>query len=63
MTFCKSVCPWAAKQLKQGSTWRGLAIIVGALGLFGSPEHANVIIGAIGTVLGAADVLRDDSNK
>lgn len=62
-TFCKQVCPWATRQLKQASTWRGLAVLAGALGIFGSPEHANAIIGAIGTVLGAVDVLKDDSKQ
>ena len=60
-TFCKSVCPWAIKQAKQPSTWRGLAVLAGALGFLGAPEQAHVIIGALGTIFGAVDIVRDDS--
>lgn len=62
-TFCKSVCPWATKQLKQRSTWRGLLTLAGALGVFGAPEQAHVIIGGIATVLGLGEVIRDETNE
>lgn len=60
-SFCSEVCPWAIRQAKQASTWRGLAVLGGAIGVFGAPEQAHIIIGALGAVFGAADVARDDS--
>lgn len=60
-TFCKSVCPWASKQLTQPSTWRGLIALAGAFGVFGAPEHAQTIIAGITAVLGLGEVVRDES--
>lgn len=61
MTFCKNVCPWLIKQSKQRSTWRGLALLLGATGVLGAPEQVHVIIGAVGLLLGAEDVVRDET--
>ncbi|MDP2071565.1 hypothetical protein [Methylotenera sp.] len=61
-TFCASVCPWAIRQSKQHSTWRGIALLGGALGIFSNPEQITLIAGAIGTILGVTDIARNDNN-
>lgn len=62
-SFCANVCPWAVRQAKQSSTWRGLAVLASAFGLFASPEQAHLIIGAVASVFGAVDVIKNDSEE
>lgn len=63
MSFCKQVCPWAVKQAKQPSTWRGLAIGAGTLVTLINPAAGAAVIKAVGLVVGAIDVLKDDSKQ
>ena len=45
-------------RLKEPSTWRGLALMLGALGVGVSPEMANSIGSAVIAALGAVEVIR-----
>jgi hypothetical protein len=47
-------------QLKQPSTFRGLAVLGGLLGLHLSPEHWDSIATAVGAVLGLVEVFRKE---
>jgi hypothetical protein len=47
------------KYLKEPSTWKGLTILLGVLGLEISPEHIVDIIVAGGTLYGLLAVLWD----
>lgn len=61
MAFCKEVCPWAIRQAKQASTWRGLAIGIGAIVAIVNPALGAAVIKAVGVVVGAIDIVKDDS--
>lgn len=63
MAFCKEVCPWAIRQAKQASTWRGLAIGIGTIVAIVNPALGAAVIKAVGVVVGAIDIVKDDSNK
>lgn len=63
MAFCKEVCPWAIKQAKQASTWRGLAIGIGTIVAIVNPALGAAVIKAVGVVVGAIDIVKDDSAK
>ena len=63
MAFCKNVCPWVIKQSKQASTWRGLAIGVGTLVAIVNPALGAAVIKAVGVVVGAIDIVKDDSTQ
>ena len=45
-------------QLGQNSTWRGLILIVGALGWQLSPEHNEAIVAAALALVGLINVFR-----
>ena len=60
-TFCKAVCPWAIRQAKQPSTWRGLAIGIGTIVTVFNPALGAAVIKAVGVVVGAIDVFKNDS--
>jgi hypothetical protein len=45
-------------QLGQSSTWRGIILIVGALGWQLSPEHNEAIIAAAIALVGVINVFR-----
>jgi hypothetical protein len=45
-------------RLKEPSTWRGLALMLGALGVGVSPEMVNSIGSAVIAALGAIEVIR-----
>jgi hypothetical protein len=45
-------------QLGQSSTWRGLVLIIGALGWQLSPEHNEAIIAAALALVGLINVFR-----
>ena len=45
---------------KQPSTWRGLAIVAGALGYSVAPGLADAIAAAVGGVLGLIEVVRNE---
>lgn len=59
--FCRNVCPWVIKQSKQASTWRGLAIGIGTLVAIVNPALGAAVIKAVGVVVGAIDIVKDDS--
>lgn len=61
MAFCKEVCPWAVRQAKQASTWRGLAIAVGTLVAVVNPVLGASVIKAVGLAVGAIDILKNDN--
>ena len=61
MAFCKEVCPWAMRQAKQASTWRGLAIGAGALVTLINPLAGAAVYKAVGLAVGVIDVVRNDS--
>ena len=61
MTFCKSVCPWAMRQGKQASTWRGLAIAVGTIVTVINPALGATVLKAVGVIVGAIDVFKNDN--
>jgi hypothetical protein len=46
------------EQLGQNSTWRGLILIVGALGWQLSPEHNEAIVAAALALVGLINVFR-----
>jgi len=62
-TICTALTKWAKRQLKQKSTWRGVAMLAAASGVLGAPEQAHVIIGAIGVIFGAGEVVRNESGE
>jgi hypothetical protein len=45
-------------RLKEPSTWRGLALMLGALGVGVSPDMLNSISGAVIAALGLIEVIR-----
>ena len=45
-------------RLKEPSTWRGLALMLGALGVGVSPDMINAIGSAVIAALGAIEVIR-----
>jgi hypothetical protein len=46
--------------LKQPSTYRGLAIVLGALGVVISPDQVAAIGAAVSSVIGAIEVFRNE---
>lgn len=60
-TFCSAVCPWAIRQSKQISTWRGLALLGASLGVFSSPEQAHAIISAVASIFGVIEVVKNEA--
>lgn len=61
MAFCKEVCPWAIRQAKQWSTWRGMAIGIGAVAVTINPEAGAAIALAMAKVVAIIDIMKDDS--
>lgn len=48
------------KYLKQPSTYRGLAVVLGAFGFFISPESAEAIGTVVASIIGAIEVVRNE---
>lgn len=46
--------------LKQASTYRGIAIVLGALGVYIDPTAIELIGTAVGSVLGAIEIMRNE---
>lgn len=61
MTFCKNVCPWAIKQGKQWSTWRGLLVIGTTLATAFNPALGLAVGKVAGAIIGAVEVAKDDT--
>lgn len=62
-TFCNSVCPWAIRQSKQVSTWRGLVIAAGTIVTIVNPALGAAALKAVGVVVGVLDVAKNDVGK
>ena len=63
MSFCKQVCPWTVKRAREWSTWRGLMIASASLVTIFNPVLGLTVAKAVGVVIGAVDVAKDDSIK
>jgi hypothetical protein len=63
MAFCKQVCPWAVKQAKQASTWRGLAIGIGGLITLINPAAGVAVAKAVAVAVGVVDVVKNDGKR
>lgn len=61
MTFCKQVCPWVIKQSKQASTWRGVAIGVGAVAMAVNPILGTPLALLMAKIVAVIDIVKDDS--
>lgn len=53
---------WLRKRLREGSTQRGLAVLAAVLGIYVGPAQADIIIGAIATLYGAIETLREEGD-
>lgn len=51
------------KYLKQPSTYRGLAIVLGAFGVFISPESMEAVGTVVTAVIGAIEVIRNEHQE
>lgn len=51
---------WILARLKEPSTWRGLSILVGALGVSVSPERINDIGIGVMAAIGIIESLRNE---
>ena len=61
MTFCRSVCPWAIKQSKQWSTWRGVLVIGTTIATALNPVLGLTVGKVAGAIIGAVEIGKDDS--
>lgn len=59
-TACAVLHGWAKRQLKQPSTWRGLALIATAAGVHFDPAMVQSVISVGAAVAGAIDVFKND---
>lgn len=63
MAFCREVCPWAVRQSKQWSTWRGLMIAGTVIATAINPALGLIVGKVTGAIISAGEVLKNDSNK
>ena len=61
MAFCREVCPWAVRQAKQWSTWRGLMIGAASIASIFNPVLGIAITKAVGVIIGTVEVTKNDS--
>ena len=61
MAFCKEVCPWAVRQAKQWSTWRGLMLGTASIVAIVNPVLGVAVAKTVGVIIGAVEVSKDDS--
>jgi len=54
---------WVLERLKEASTWRGLATLLGAAGVVLSPEFWLQIGAVVGAVLGAIEIYRKEKTN
>lgn len=52
---------YALNRLKEPSTWRGLSLLLGALGIGVAPEAVNQIGVAVGAAIAAVEIFRSES--
>ena len=50
-------------RLKEPSTYRGLSIILGLIGISVSPEQTNAISVAVGSVIGLIEIFRKEKES
>ena len=48
-------------RVKEPSTWRGLAVMLGALGVGVNPEAVNQIGAAVGAAIAAVEIFRKEA--
>ena len=63
MAFCKEVCPWAVRQAKQWSTWRGLMITAASIVTIFNPALGLAVAKTVGLIIGSVDVVKNDDDK
>ena len=63
MAFCREVCPWAIRQAKQVSTWRGLVLAIGAGVVAVNPALALPVGKLVALVVGTIDIVKNDEQK
>lgn len=63
VNFCNGVCPWAMQRVKEANTWRGLAILGTAFGVFNNPGQAHLIMGTVATIFGAVDIVTPENKE
>ena len=51
------------KQIKQKSTWRGIALLLGVTGVSVAPSLVMEIGMAVASIIGAIEVAHDESKK
>ena len=47
-------------KLKEPSTWRGVSLLLGAIGIAVTPENMQVIGTAVSAIIGAIEVFRKE---
>ena len=52
---------WILDRLGEASTWKGLSILAGLLGVVVAPAQLEIIGGAIITIVGAIETLRKET--
>lgn len=62
-TLCGMLYGWGKRQLRQPSTWRGLALVATAAGVNVSPETMHQVITAGAAVAGIIDVMIDETKN
>jgi len=54
---------WLRKRLGEGSTARGGALLTAILSIYFGPEIAPMILTGLGTLYGAYEVIKSESNS
>lgn len=60
-TACGLLHGWAKRQLRQPSTWRGLALVATAAGVNVSPETMHQVVTVGVALAGLIDIAKNDS--
>jgi hypothetical protein len=63
MGFCSGVCPWALRQIKQVSTWRGLVILGGVIATTVNPALGAAIVKFAGAIVGVLDIAQNEAKQ
>ena len=54
----KTITTWALARLVEPSTWKGIAVVAGAMGVAVAPELIMQIGSVVAAVVGLVDVVR-----
>lgn len=54
---------WFIERLKEASTWRGLSLLLGVAGVAVDPDLVMEIGMAVGTLVGAFEVIRKEKTN